>query len=154
MAKSEIAAISGEKQAQIQKEGTIGAASIRERGENARAQLREKQDARKEREYQTKVNAIARAELREFDKANKPALDEANRTLALPDNPDSKLAKDLARTEKARIAQERREKIATLQATYPESSIGQEIEGGGNKPAAGEIQIKDPKAAKYLDQYK
>jgi hypothetical protein len=154
LAGREITAISGERQAQIQKEGTIGAAAIRERGETKRAEIQERNQARKDKEYQTKVNAIARAELREFDKANKETIDRANETLALPDNPDSKPAKDLARANKARIEQERREKIATLQATYQESDIGRELERGGDKPAAGEIKIKDPKAAKYLDQYK
>jgi hypothetical protein len=154
MAEREIAAISGEKQTAMTSSATRYAADKREAGETKRAEMREAAELRKEREYKTKVNAIARAELREFDKANKEALDRANETLALPDNPDSKPMKDLARANKARIEQERREKIATLQDQYQESDIGRELERGGDKPAAGEIKIKDPKAAKYLDQYK
>jgi len=143
LAGREMAAISARETAQIGKEGTLGAAAIRERGDMERAKIQERVQERKDKEYKTKVNAIARAELREFDKANKPTLDEANQTLALPDNPDSKPAKDLARANKARIEQERREKIATLQATYQESDIGRELERGRGS-SSGDVDRSNP----------
>jgi len=137
LAGSEIAALSGEKQAGIAAAATRYSADKREAGENKRAQIREAAEQRKEKEYANKVNAMTRAELREFDKGNKEALDRANEILSLPDTSESKLSKDQARATKTRIEQERREKIMILQQQYPESRIGQELErgsggGGGN----------------------
>jgi hypothetical protein len=153
LAGSEITALSGEKQTAMTAGATRYAADKREAGETDRAKMREAAEVRKEREYKTKVNAIARAELREFDKANKPALDDANQMLALPDNPDSKLAKDQARITKARIEQERREKIATLQQQYQESNIGQELERGGGE-STGQLKYSSPDIEARVNKYK
>jgi hypothetical protein len=145
MAKSEIAAISGEKQTAMSSSATRYAADKREAGENKRAEIREAAEQRKAKEYENKVTAMTRAELREYDKANKEALDRANEMLSLPDNADSKLAKDQARITKARIEQERREKIMVLQQQYPESRIGQELERGGS---GGDVDRSNPLLAK------
>lgn len=147
LAGSEIAAISGEKQAGISAAATRYSADKREAGENKRAQIREAAEQRKEKEYANKVNAMTRAELREFDKGNKEALDRANEILSLPDTSESKLAKDQARATKTRIEQERREKIMILQQQYPESRIGQELEGRGGS-SGGDVDRSNPLLAK------
>jgi translation initiation factor 5B len=145
LAGREIAAISGEKQTAMSSSATRYAADKREAGENKRAEIREAAEQRKAKEYENKVTAMTRAELREYDKANKEALDRANEMLSLPDNADSKLAKDQARITKARIEQERREKIMVLQQQYPESRIGQELERGGS---GGDVDRSNPLLAK------
>jgi hypothetical protein len=145
LAGREIAAISGEKQTAMTSSATRYSADKREAGENKRAEIREAAEQRKAKEYENKVTAMTRAELREYDKANKEALDRANEMLSLPDNADSKLAKDQARITKARIEQERREKIMVLQQQYPESRIGQELERGGS---GGDVDRSNPLLAK------
>ena len=152
-ARTETQTQSSEKTTAMTAGATRYAADKREAGETDRAKMREAAEVRKEREYKTRVNAIARAELREFDKANKPALDDANQMLALPDNPDSKLAKDQARITKARIEQERREKIATLQQQYQESNIGQELERGGGE-STGQLKYSSPDIEARVNKYK
>lgn len=152
LAKSEISAISGEKQTAMSAAASRYAADKREAGENRRADLREAAEERKAKEYANKVNAMTRTELREFDKANKEALDRANDVLALPDNPDNKVTKDMAKATKARIEQERREKIMILQQQYPESRIGQELEGRGE--SAGQLKYSSPDIEARVNKYK
>lgn len=152
LASREMAGIAGKEQAEIGAAATRYSADARERGENKRAEMRERSELRKEKEYSNKVTAMSRAELRQFDKSYEDTLKDANNVLALPDSPDTKVAKDMARAKVSRYQEERRQKIRELQDQYPESRIGQELGVDGSSP--GKIEIKDPKAAKYLDQYK
>jgi hypothetical protein len=152
LAEREIAAISGEKQAQTSAGATITAARIREAGEKDRAKIQERIQERKDKEYANRVNAMASSELREFDKANFEAVESAKNTIAIEGANEKVKAIEQAKLD--RIANERREKIRNLQERYPESNIGKELERDGGKPASGGIEIKDPKAVKYLDQYK
>ena len=151
-ARTETQTQSSEKTTAMTTAATRYAADKREVGENRRADLREAAEERKAKEYANKVNAMTRAELREFDKANKEALDQAKTTLALPDNPDNKVTKDMARATKARIEQERREKIMILQQQYPESRIGQELEGGGE--STGQLKYSSPDIEARVNKYK
>lgn len=150
LAGREIAAITGEKQTAMTAGATRYAADKREAGETKRAEILERTQERKDKEYQNKVNAMASSELREFDKANFEAVESAKNTIATEGVNEKVKAMEQAKLD--RINNERREKIRNLQERYPESNISKELEKGGSN--TGEIKIKDPKAAEYLNQYK
>jgi hypothetical protein len=151
-AEREIAAISGEKQAGMSAAATRYAADKREAGETARAKIQEQVQARKDKEYQNKVNAMASSELREFDKANFEAVEAAKNTIAIEGANEKVKAIEQAKLD--RIANERREKIRNLQERYPESNIGKELERDGGKPAGGEIKYSTSDIENRVNQYK
>jgi len=150
LAEREMASASAEKTAGMSLAGTKYAADARERGENKRAEMREAAERLKQKQYVRQINAVAGSELQAFDKANFNDVQEAKNTLAIESA--NKETKAMQQAKLDRIAKERRELIMNLQDRYPESNIGKELERGGSN--TGEIKIRDPKAAEYLNQYK
>jgi hypothetical protein len=137
MAKSEIAAISGEKQTAMTSSATRYAADKRESGETKRAEMREAAELRKEKERVSRDTNSYLSAMSKWDKENKDdinTLEQAVRFAKNKNEPNIVIMKDqLAKKQQERMAYE-----AEVRRAFPDARTSSDV------VPAGDVDTSNP----------
>ena len=149
LAEREMAGISAEKTTGMTAAATRYAADKREAGETKRAEIRDAQEARKEKERISRDTNSFLSAMSKWDKENKDQINTLEQNLQYMKDKNS----DAYKIQKAELDKKRQERTAhefEVRRAFPEARVNAE---SPSRPSS-DIKFSDPKAAEYFDQYK